>query len=136
MASAPPISRKNPPSRSADPARVSMYSRAAHTPTKSESRIETLMNTMWNTLSDILHRFLDRCDFGVRHPHQHTEKGQSQHEYGVDQLLLRQKMHEVPRDQESLDASNEQSHRDGLPSMQVEVTHPHGNEGQRSQRHK
>ena len=65
---------------------------------------------------------------------QHDEEGHGQREHRQDQLLLGDQVHEVTRDQRSLDERDKQRHGHGNRHGQVEARDRHGDDRQDHQR--
>src|SRR4029453_2700138 len=66
--------------------------------------------------------------------HEGDEEGPGQREDRVDQLLFRDQVHEVARDQRSLDDGDDQRHGHGQRHGKMEARHRHGDDGQDHQR--
>src|SRR4051812_26527310 len=91
------------------------------TVTHADSAMQTAMNTMWKTRSDMgsVSEFVD--DVVGRPPEEHAEEEHSKDEHAVDQLLLRKKMHEESGYEKTLQTRDGQRDHDRVVHRQLQA---------------
>src|SRR5216684_5146075 len=78
-----------------------------------QSTTQTATKMMWKIRSDMGSIGQSAAHRTDRQEHQDDEKDDGQNQDGVDELLLREEMHEESGHEEALDRGDRQSHGDG-----------------------